>query len=251
MQLLKKQNLLPLLLSIIFCSTIVTAQNSVTLNGSADFVNRYVWRGLLVNDAPNIQPSLSVSYSGFDFGFWGSYALTKINNSENDFGVSQEIDTWLSYSFQLGKEINFSALLTDYYFPQSGIKIGNFSNYDNPNGAGAHTLEIGFSLSGNKTFPLSFSGYINIYNDKGRNSYFEINYPVSVSNYVGDVFIGAAGGSKDNPDYYGTANFNVINLGFKIQREIKISTDFSIPLSVSYILNPRAEISYLIFSLSI
>ena len=251
MKMQKKQHKLLLLFITILCSSTVLAQNSIAINGSADFVSRYVWRGLLVNDSPNIQPSLSLSYSGFSFGFWGSYALAKINKSENDFAVSQEIDTWISYSFKINNGVKISALVTDYYFPQSGIRIGNFNNYDNPAGAGAHTLELGLSLTGNDSFPLSIAGYINIYNDKGNNSYFQVDYSTNISSYEINIFIGAAGGSKKNPGYYGADKFNVINLGITAQRNIKVTDSFSIPISVSYILNPKAEISYLIFGLSI
>ncbi len=239
-----------LIIAISFNAKYLYAQDSLTFSGSADLVSRYVWRGLLVNDAPNIQPSLTVSYSGLSFGFWGSYALSKIGKYDDDFSLSQEIDTWLEYSFKINNTINFSTILTDYYFPQTGIGIGNFNNYDNPEGAGAHTLELGVSLSGNNSFPFSISGYVNVYNDQGNNSYLQIDYLTSVSNYNIDVFIGAAGGSKDNPDYYGTDKFNVLNFGITAKRDIKVSESFSIPVSVSYILNPKAEISYLIFGLS-
>ena len=238
------------ILTISFNPNIVIAQNSLTLEGTADIASRYVWRGLLINDSPNIQPSLSVSYSGLSFGFWGSYSLDRISKVENDYSVSQELDTWVQYSIQLGNTINISTILTDYYFPKNGIKIGNFNNYDNPEGAGAHTMELGVSLSGNNSFPLNFAGYVNIYNDEGNNTYFQIDYLTNISNYNIDLFIGAAGGSKDNSGYYGTEKFNVLNLGITAKREIKISDSFSLPVYVSYILNPKVEISYLIFGLS-
>ncbi len=246
-----KRNSFLAVLSALLLSTAVFSQSSFSASASADFVSRYVWRGTLVNDAPNIQPALSVSYSGLSFGFWGSYALSKINKSEDDFGLSQEIDTWASYSYRFKNGMGFSTLITDYYFPQAGIKLGNFNNYDNPKGAGAHTLELGFSLSGNNSFPLSLSAFVNVYNDEGRNAYFELDYSSSVSEYNFDLFVGVAGGSKTNSAYYGTEKFNIINLGVKLQREIKLTNSFSIPLSVSYTINPKAEISYLIFGLSI
>ena len=239
-----------LIISQIFNSTPLFAQDSLIFTGGADLVSRYVWRGINVNDSPNIQPSLAISYAGLSFGFWGSYTLSKISKLERDFSVSQEIDTWIAYSLDLTNTINFSTILTDYYFPQSGIGIGNFNNYKNPVGPGAHTLELGISLSGNKSFPLSFSSYINIYNDSGNNSYFQIDYLTNISNYNLDVFIGATSGSKNNSDYYGTDKFNVINIGITANRDIKISDSFSIPVYVSYILNPKVEISYLIFGLS-
>ncbi len=242
-----KQRKIFLLLSIMFFySTSVFGQHSISVDGSADFVSRYVWRGMLVTDLPSIQPSLSLSYSGLSFGFWGSYSIAKITKYENDFPYSHEIDTWLSYSVKLNNGINISALLTDYYFPQSGLKISDFNN-----GTGAHTLELGLLLMGNDTFPLRFAVYTNVYNDVGNNSYFQIDYSTHISNNSLNFFIGAAKGSKKTPNYYGTERFNIINFGITAERKIKVTDSFSIPISVSYIFNPQAEISYLIFGFSI
>ena len=64
-------------------------------------------------------------------------------------------------------------------------------------------------------------------------------------------FIGAAVGSKENPAYYGTDKFNIINIGLKVSKQIKITEGFLLPVSCSYILNPQAEISYLVFVVSL
>ena len=151
----------------------------------------------------------------------------------------------------LGNGAGAAILLTDFYYPKAGIKIGNFNNYDDEDGGGAHTLEAGLNLNGPESFPIELSGYINIYNDKGNNIYIQAGYPLIIDEYELDFFVGAAAGSKDNPDYYGTKDFNVINLGFNASKQIKITEDFSLPVSVSYILNPQAEISYLVFGISI
>ena len=214
-------------------------------------VSRYIWRGLDVNDQPNIQPSLSIEYSGFQLGAWGSYGLTHLNSEEKHYSVSQEIDTYITYQLSIVKEIEISALVTDYYYPRGGQKIGNFNNYDNINGPGAHTIEAGLTVKGIGSFPLALSGYFNIYNDAGNNSYFQADYSFNISGTELGIFIGATPGSRTNPSYYGTEKFDIINFGFKALREIKISEDFSLPVSCSYILNPNQEISYLVFAVSI
>jgi hypothetical protein len=228
----------------------VTNAQDLTLNANADFVSRYIWRGLNVNDQPNIQPSINLNYSGLQLGFWGSYGLTHQNSSDEYYSVSQEIDTWLSYSFDLSNGMGVSILFTDYYFPNGGIKIGNFNNYDNPDGPGAHTLEAGLNLTGPESFPVTLSTYVNIYNDKGNNIYLQADYSINVSDVGLGFFVGAALGSEDNPAYYGTDKFNVINMGINASKEIRITEDFSLPVFCSYILNPQAEISYLIFGIS-
>ncbi len=224
---------------------------SLSLDANADLVSRYIWRGLNVNDQPNIQPAVTLSFSDFQLGLWGSYGLTHQNPSDQSYSFSQEIDTWLGYSYSFGSGLKIGAVITDYYYPNAGLKIGNFNNYDDVNGPGAHTIEAGLNLNGSESFPLSVSGYINVYNDAGHNIYVQADYEFNIQDAVLGFFIGAAGGSKENPDYYGTDKFNIINVGLKASKEIKITEDFSLPVSCSYILNPQAEISYLVFSVSI
>ena len=235
-----------LLTILLFTSGIAVAQN-LDLSLGADVVSRYIWRGIDVNDAVNIQPTILLTVAGFGFGFWGSYSLY---TSSTDYEYDQEIDTWISYDYVFENGIDIGAILTDYYYPGLGIKWGNFNNYNNPDGPGAHTVEAGLSLKLPETIPLKFSGYVNIYNDAGNNTYFQIDYSFSVVKIPIDIFIGAAGGSKANPDYYGTADFNVINIGVKGTKSIKITEDYSLPVSVSFIINPRTEIAYLVFGLT-
>ena len=235
-----------LFILIVFFSGFAFSQN-LEVNLGADIVSRYLWRGLNVNDAINIQPSLSLSVSGLSAGFWGSYSLSdKILDNEFD----QEIDTWIGYEFGFENGMSISAVVTDYYFPLAGIKWGNFNNYDDPDGVGAHTVEAGLSISGCESFPVTLSGYINVYNDAGNNTYFQLDYSPTVAEIPFDFFIGAAGGSADNPGYYGTENFNVINVGIGASKSVKVTDDYSIPVSVTFIVNPKEEISYLVFGLS-
>jgi hypothetical protein len=220
---------------------------SLEINPGADVVSRYIWRGLNVNDAINIQPALSLSVSGFSAGFWGSYSFSD-KSTGNEF--DQEIDTWIGYEFAFENGMTISAIVTDYYFPLAGIKWGNFNNYDDPEGPGAHTIEAGLSIGGSESVPVTLSGFINVYNDAGSNTYFQINYSPTVAEIPLDFFIGAAGGSADNPEYYGTDKFNVINVGIGASKSVKVTDDYSIPVSVTFIINPKAEISYLVFGLS-
>lgn len=236
------------LLAFLFSSQI-KAQN-LSLDVNADVVSRYIWRGINVNDQPNIQPAITLGYSGFYLGIWGSYGLTHQNPADQYYSTSQEIDTWVSYSVQLNNGMNIGAVVTDYYFPNGGIRIGNFNNYDNASGPGAHTIEAGINFTGPEIFPLSLSGYVNVYNDKGNNVYLQADYGVDINETSLGFLLGASTGSRDNPAYYGTEKFNVINIGINASRVIKITKDFSLPVFCSYILNPRAEISYLIFGIT-
>ncbi len=231
----------------LFCFTTILSAQDLSIFANADIVSRYIWRGINVNDAANIQPALTFSVSGFSIGMWGSYCLSHnlLNNS-----LEHELDSWCSYTYALENGMNFGLILTDYYFPNAGIKWGNFNNYNNPKGAGAHTIEPGFFIKLSNSLPLLFSGFINVHNDAGNNTYFQVDYSTFVSEFPLTIFLGAAGGSKKNPNFYQTEKFNVTNVGIKATKSIKITDEYSLPVYVTFLINPRTEISYLVFGLT-
>lgn len=220
------------------------AEDGISVNTSVDLYNRYVWRGLDIANAPSIQPSISVVHGSLELGTWAAYTLS------NEASEADEIDFWLSHTHTFSNSISITALVTDYYYPNAGISLSNFNNHDafiddtipDP---GAHTIEIGMSISGLEFFPGTFSGFLNVYNDAGSNTYFQIDYPFTANETSLNFFFGIAGGSKDNAGYYGTDDFDVINLGVTVVREIKVSDSFSLPLEVSLVINPNAEISHI------
>ncbi len=230
-------------------SASVVAGDKVAVNTGVDLYSHYVWRGIDIASTPSVQPTLAVSYAGFEFGVWGAYTLS------DDALDSDEIDFWLGYGVDLNNGVSLSAVVTDYYFPNAGIDFFNFNNYDaviddtipDP---GAHTVEVGLSVTGPESFPVTLSGYVNVHNDEGNNMYFQLDYPLTVQETELNFFCGATSGSEDNPDYYGSDDFEVINVGVSASREVKVSESLSLPLDVSFILNPEAKISYLVVGMS-
>lgn len=225
------------------------AAEKVAVNTGVDLYNRYVWRGLDIANTPSVQPSLSAGISGFECGVWGAYTLS------NQTSESDEIDFWLGYTREFNQGASVSLLATDYYFPNAGIDFFNFNDYDavddddNPD-PGAHTLEVGLSVTGPESFPVTVSGYVNVHNDAGNNTYFQVDYPVTAGDTELGFFCGFTAGSEDNPGYYGTDEFSVINVGVSAVRDIKVSESFSVPLTVALVVNPEAEISHLLVGMS-
>ena len=247
-----KKNIFLVLLTIVLMAgmtTGVTASDKVTVNTGVDLYNRYVWRGRDIANTPSIQPTLSVTYGGFELGAWGAYTLS------NETSESDEIDFWLCYSLELKNGVSFSLLATDYYYPNAGIKFFNFNDHDaviddTVSDAGAHLIELGLSITGPESFPVTLSGYVNVYNEPGNNTYFQLEYPLTVGETELGFLCGVAGGSEDNPDYYGTDELAAVNLGVNAVREIKVSESFSLPLTVSLIVNPKEEITHLLVGVS-
>ncbi len=231
-----KQFISTLIFSVLFLSLngVISAQE---LSAGADIVSKYMWRGLEINAVPNIQPSLSFSSSGFNVGFWGSYSF-----SADTAGVTyEEIDTYLGYTFTT-ESGDFGLLLTDYYFPKAGFKLGNFDS----DGMGAHTLELAASYSG----PVSVLVAYNIYNDPGNNVYFELGYDTSIGDTEFKFFVGGTTGSKDNPVYYGSDNFAIINVGVTGSKTIKVTDSFELPVFTTFLFNPKVDSGYLVFGFS-
>jgi hypothetical protein len=182
-----------LLMPLIGSTVNVAAQDKVNVNTGVDFYSRYVWRGMDVANTPSIQPALSVGYAGIELGIWGAYTMS------NQTSESDEIDFWLSYTKEIESGVGFTAIATDYYYPNAGIAFFNFNNYDAVKDdtvpdPGAHTIEIGLSVTGPKSFPITISGYVNTYNDAGNNTYFQADYPLSVGKTDLGFFCGVAGG---------------------------------------------------------
>ncbi len=226
------------------------AQSDLEISTGVDWYNRYVWRGLDIAGTPSIQPTLSLEYSGFEIGIWGAYTLS------NETSESDEIDFWLGYTHDLGNDASLGLVVTDYYFPNAGVAFFNFNNYDKviddsiPD-PGAHTVEVGVSVTGPKSFPMTVSGFVNVHNDAGNNTYFQAEYPFGINGTDFNFFVGVTGGSKDNPDYYGADSFEFINIGISAERKIAITDSFVLPLSISFLVNPNVEISYLLVGVSL
>lgn len=203
----------------------------------ADFVNRYVWRGIDFGNSASVQPYIEYSSGGFSLGTWASYAISPVSNDVTSAIGASEHDIYIGYSFG-----SFSIGVTDYYFPTGS----EFFNYDN-DGVGAHTIEPNISISGGESFPVSFYAAINAYNDPDNSIYLEASVPFA----VGETDLGFTIGGSPAEGIYSSSGAGITNLNLSASRGIKISETFNLPLFASYILNPYAEQSYLVFGFSL
>lgn len=223
-------------------------QNNLSFDFGADFVSRYIWRGVefgAVGDqpaTPHLQPHASLTYSfgksSLTLGFWASYGLDS-KYSENDLSISYSVDT------EIG---NIVFAVNDYYYPYTGMK---FSDFDD-DGNGAHTIELNLSYTFPGKFPLNLMISNNVLNDLPENEslYFQAAYPFSISDVDLSVFAGMANGVSA---WHGVTSDKLvfINVGFSASKTIKITDEYSIPLAMDWIYNPHKEISYLVFKISI
>lgn len=237
----------------IFCIVILLVLASGTfaqeLSVGADFVSRYVWRGADIGDNnPSIQPYVEFGYVGFTAGFWGAYSFSNSNTFE-------EVDMYLKYT-QSSDFGDFSLGFTDYTNPNNGVKMGNFYNFDDPKGPGAHSVELCANYEGPDYLPLSFSYNMFLYNVENNPIYLELGYTANINDVELNAFVGGTPGDKTEYEegkigYYKVEKFSIINIGFKATKTIKVTDSFSIPLFGSVSLNPADEKMFYVLGVSL
>lgn len=234
-----------ILTTIILMSLLIVSNktNAQEISVGTDIVSRYIWRGVDLGKAsPSIQPTVKLTTAGLTAGFWGAYAFANPD-------ALDEIDIYASYTLGLNEAGSFSLGVTDYTNPNNGTKIGNFNNYDDENGAGAHFVELNAGYTGPESFPLSVSFNVFLHNVRNNPIYFQLGYATTVNEVGLSAFLGGTPG--EDALYYGVEKFSIINVGFTATKSIKITDSFSVPLFGSVILNPAAENLFYVVGISL
>ncbi|MFA9389152.1 MAG: hypothetical protein ACERKD_05070 [Prolixibacteraceae bacterium] len=181
-----------------------------------DLYSSYVWRGAKFGNGPAIQPYVDYSKGGFSVGAWGSVCAS------DDEGF--EMDLYASYGFDFG----LSVAVTDYYFGGEDGFLGGTNHFFEP------------SLSF-ETGDLSIMGAYMI-GDGIADAYAEIGYSLGSV----DLFAGAGNGQ-----YTKDGGFMLCNVGVGTSKEVKITEDFSLPVSGSVILNPSTGGFFIVVGISL
>lgn len=222
---------------ICFCSALRAQEaDSSSFSLNADFVSRYVWRGLLLDASPNIQPYASLTKGQFTFGTWGSYGL-------NDNYA--EIDLYVQWQYK-----NFWLAVYDYCALSETAGESKYFNFKNKETL--HSFEANACISISESFPLKISASSFFYGfdrDSTGNlysTYLELSYPLSRGGYDFNFFAGATPAKG----MYGE-KAGIVNVGASASKTLKINTDFEIPVCLQLSANPLASYAYLVFSISI
>lgn len=85
----------------------------VSVGGTLDFWDKYVWRGQYLDRDAVLQPGVSISAKGFTVGYWGSFDM-----ENQDALASDESDYYLSYTYNW-EALSFTAGHTWYDFPEA------------------------------------------------------------------------------------------------------------------------------------
>jgi uncharacterized protein (TIGR02001 family) len=206
-----------------------------------DLFNRYVWRGLDYGSSPSIQPTIEYAHkSGLKVGYWGSF---------NTLGNYNEIDFYISYSIS-----SFDLVLTDYFFPESGIpssKTFRYLNFDNE--TTGHGTEISLFWNGSEKLPLTLMAGTffwgadkNVDGNQNYSTYFEAKYEFETKAGALEAIVGFTPAKG----LYGNT-LGIINMGLGTKKEIKITDHFSLPVQSAVIVNPQISNIYLVFGISL
>jgi uncharacterized protein (TIGR02001 family) len=98
-----------------------TADEGAGVSTSLDlaYVSKYVWRGMVVNDDPALQPSLTFAHSnGLSLNFWGSLDTTDIAGEK---GNITEVDYTLDYEWAI-KKTGLNAGVSYFTYPHIGAE---------------------------------------------------------------------------------------------------------------------------------
>ncbi|MBL7215228.1 MAG: hypothetical protein ISS71_06075 [Phycisphaerae bacterium] len=111
-----KRSVLGLLVVVAAMSVNVTsfAMDGIGVDVSADFYNKYVWRGQVLNDDYAFQPGINITFDKFTAGIWGSLDMTDYGDNSGEF---TEIDYSLDYTKAILESVDLSVGVIHYYFP--------------------------------------------------------------------------------------------------------------------------------------
>lgn len=207
-----------------------------------DMQSKYIWRGMeMITEysTPVLFPSVSFVKNGLYAYIMGGYAINGIYN-EVDLGVSYRYK-WLSIA------------LNDYYYPTTTIADDNY--FDLSKNTTGHWLEAALTIA-----PESIPAYVALSNffygaDKnldGRQAY--STYVELGAHYdflAGERFALAVGAALNESCYNNyEQGFGICNVELKYTHTLQFSNEWSLPLNVSYIINPIREKAFVNFSTS-
>ena len=234
----------------LFMALSMNAQNETSKNGfgakltessfhlGVDLQTKYIWRGMemMTEDAaPVVFPQINYKNKG-----WYVYVMgaTAIN------GKYSEVDMGVSYTYKW-----LTVGLNNYYYPTTATPHDQYFNFK--------ARETGHWLEGVITIaPEKIPVYLSVSNffagaDKnldGKQAYSTYAEVGGHYNFLNDHSLSLAVGAAFNKSCYNgyEHDFSVCNVELKYTYNATIK-DFTLPLSVSYIINPVYEKSHVNF----
>ena len=206
-----------------------------------DLQTKYIWRGMemITEDAaPVVFPQLNFQTGGLYAYAMGGYSING-KYSEVDLGVSYT-HKWLTVG------------INDYYYPTTTTAEDQYFNLKNDETG--HWLEAAVTIA-----PENIPAYLTVSNffygadknlegDQAYSTYAELG---GHYDFLNDHSLSLAVGAAFNKSCYNgyAHNFGVCNIEMKYTYNVAMK-NLTLPLSVSYIINPVYEKSHVNFTAS-
>ena len=207
-----------------------------------DIQSKYVWRGMeMITDAaaPVLFPAVNYSKNGFSAYVMGGYAIN---------GQYAEVDMGLSYTYKW-----FTFGVNDYYYPTTDAPTDHYFNFKSSQTG--HWIEGVITIA-----PDKIPAYMTVSNffygaDKdmeGKQAYSTYAEVGAYYDFLNDNRLSLTLGAAFNKSCYNgyESGFGICNIELKYTYNLAIK-DFSIPLSVAYIINPVYGKSFVNFTASL
>jgi hypothetical protein len=198
----------------------------ISASASVDLVSHYIWRGQDYGHKPSLQPGLSATWNDFTLGYWGAYRIAGSGDHETDLYIEKTIGP---VTFGIWDYWNYSDSISNNYF-------------DYNTNTTSHVLEAQALLSGGEKLPFNLlASYLFYGADPTKSLYFELQYLHSFGSTDTQIFAGF----QAKGEYY-APKAAFVNLGCTASRSFKITKNWSLPLNLSFIVNPDSRKAYLV-----
>jgi hypothetical protein len=203
---------------------------AISVSANIDIMSRYIWRGQDYGQCPSIQPGLSATWKGFTLGAWGAYKITGPGEQETDLYLS--------------KTVSFVTFSVWDYWTFCDTSFMDVLNY-NPHTTN-HLLEFQVLLSGGDKVPFNLLGSYFFYGtDASRSIYLELQFLHSFGIFDMQVF----SGFQVKGEYYAPIPAWV-NVGLTVIKKIPVTKSWSLPVTLSFVVNTYSRYAYLIAGLT-
>jgi hypothetical protein len=205
-------------------------------SAGGDIVSSYIWRGQDLGGV-SIQPTASVSLGGLSLTAWGSVGFESFDAKEFDFTLG----------YGAG---GFSAAITDYWFYLNDEElVDNYFDYAAHSTAHMFELTLGYDFGPAAIVWNTYFAGADYFNEDGKRSYstyIEASAPFKIS----DIDFSAELGLTPWEGLY-SKKFNVVNIGVKAGKELKISDSFSLPVFTKVTFAPNIEKCWFVFGVTL
>ncbi len=215
-----------------------TSKRESNFHVGVDLQTKYIWRGMemMTEDAaPVIFPCLNYSNKGFYAYAMGGYAIN---------GKYSEVDLGLNYTYKW-----LTIGINDYYYPTLDTPEDQYFNFKSRETG--HWLEAVLTIAP-ETVPIHFvlSNYFAGADKKvdGKQAYSTYAELGGHYEFLNDHRLGLNTGVAFNKSCYNgyAHSFGVCNIELKYTYRLAMK-NFTLPLSVAYIVNPVYEKSHVNF----